>query len=132
MPVHVLLADDNARFRAALRRLLERDPDIAVVGEAGDGREALELVARVAPDLVLMDVSMPDVGGLEAASRLTDLHPDVAVLMLSIGCQSDTVAAALAGGASGFLVKGTPAREIADAVKRHGRAGPRRDVAARP
>jgi len=68
--VRVLLADDNARFRGVLRRLLERDPDIVVVAEAGDGAEALDLAEDVRPDVVLMDVSMPGLDGLEATYAL--------------------------------------------------------------
>jgi DNA-binding NarL/FixJ family response regulator len=83
--VRVLLADDNARFRGTLRRLLERDPDIVVVAEAGDGAEALDLADEVGPDVVLMDVSMPGLDGLEATFELKARLPDVTVLMLSVG-----------------------------------------------
>jgi DNA-binding NarL/FixJ family response regulator len=118
--VRVLLADDNARFRGVLRRLLERDPDIVVVAEAGDGVEALELAGEVLPDVVLMDVSMPGLDGLEATYALKAQLPDVTVLMLSVGDKEQEIAAGLAGGASEYLVKGGPAREIVDAIKRYG------------
>ena len=118
--VRVLLADDNARFRGVLRRLLERDPEIVVVAEAGDGVEALELAEDVRPDVVLMDVSMPGLDGLEATYALKAQLPDVTVLMLSVGDKEQEIAAGLAGGAAEYLVKGGPAREIVDAIKRYG------------
>lgn len=120
MLVRVLLADDNARFRGVLRRLLERDPDIVVVAEAADGVEALELADETQPDVVLMDVSMPGLDGLEATYALKEQHPDVTVLMLSVGDKEQEIAAGLAGGAAEYLVKGGPAREIVDAIKRYG------------
>jgi two-component system nitrate/nitrite response regulator NarL len=118
--VRVLLADDNARFRGVLRRLLERDPDIVVVAEAADGVEALALAGEVLPDVVLMDVSMPGLDGLEATYALKTQLPDVTVLMLSVGDKEQEIAAGLAGGASEYLVTGGPAREIVDAIKRYG------------
>ncbi len=118
--VRVLLADDNARFRGVLRRLLERDPDIMVVAEAGDGAQALDLAESYHPDVVLMDVSMPGLDGLEATYALKAQHPDVTVLMLSVGDKEQEIAAGLAGGAAEYLVKGGPAREIVDAIKRYG------------
>ena len=118
--VRVLLADDNARFRGVLRRLLERDPEIIVVAEAGDGAEALDLAEDVRPDVVLMDVSMPGLDGLEATYALKAQLPDVTVLMLSVGDKEQEIAAGLAGGAAEYLVKGGPAREIVDAIKRYG------------
>ena len=118
--VRVLLADDNARFRGVLRRLLERDPEIVVVAEAGDGAEALELAEDVRPDVVLMDVSMPGLDGLEATYALKAQLPDVTVLMLSVGDKEQEIAAGLAGGAAEYLVTGGPAREIVDAIQRSG------------
>ena len=118
--VRVLLADDNARFRGVLRRLLERDPEIIVVAEAGDGAEALDMAEDVRPDVVLMDVSMPGLDGLEATYALKAQLPDVTVLMLSVGDKEQEIAAGLAGGAAEYLVKGGPAREIVDAIKRYG------------
>jgi DNA-binding NarL/FixJ family response regulator len=115
-----LLADDNARFRGVLRRLLERDPDIVVVAEADDGARAVDLAAEVAPDVVLMDVSMPGLDGLEATHALKKRLPGVTVLMLSVGDKEHEIAAGLAGGASAYLVKGGPAGEIVEAIKRFG------------
>jgi DNA-binding NarL/FixJ family response regulator len=118
--VRVLVADDNAQFRAVLRQLLERDPDISVVAEAADGAQALELVEEHQPDVVLMDVSMPGLDGLEATTELKARYPNLTVLMLSVGDKEQEIAASLASGASQYLVKGGPASEIVDAIKRHG------------
>lgn len=120
--VRVLLADDNARFRSVLRRILERDPEIIVIGEASDGADALDMADRLQPDIVVMDVSMPHLDGLEATHRLRDRRPEIAVLLLSIGNTDQDVAAGLAGGAAAFLLKGVPVTEIAAAIKLHGRS----------
>ena len=114
--VRVLLADDNARFRSLLRRLLERDDQIQVVAEAENGAEALALAQEHVPDVVLMDLSMPGVDGLEATLELKSRIPDVAVLMLSVADKEHEIAAGLDSGASEFLVKGTPAADIVAAT----------------
>lgn len=123
--VRVLLADDNVQFRGVLRRLLERDPEIEVVGEAGNGAEAITLVDEHRPDVVLMDVSMPNLDGVEATHEIKSRYPDLTVLMLSIGNKHQEIEAGLAGGADEYLVKGTPATEIIDAIKRHRVLNPR-------
>ncbi len=124
--VRVLLADDNAQFRAVLRRLLERDPQIEVLAEASNGAEAIALAEEHRPDVVLMDVSMPNLDGVEATYALKARFPDLTILMLSIGNKEQEIQAGLAGGATEYLVKGAPATEIADAIKRHGLLSPRR------
>ena len=124
--VRVLLADDNAQFRAVLRCLLERDPQIEVLAEASNGAEAIALAEEHRPDVVLMDVSMPNVDGVEATYALKARFPDLTILMLSIGNKEQEIQAGLAGGATEYLVKGAPATEIADAIKRHGLLSPRR------
>ena len=124
--VRVLLADDNAQFRGVLRRLLERDPQIEVLAEASNGAEAIALAEVHRPDVVLMDVSMPNLDGVEATYALKARFPDLTVLMLSIGNKEQEIQAGLAGGASEYLIKGAPATEIADAIKRHGLLSPRR------
>ena len=118
--VRVLLADDNAQFRGVLRRLLERDPEITVVAEASNGAEAILLSEEHRPDVVLMDVSMPNLDGVEATYELKARFPDLTVLMLSIGNKQQEIEAGLAGGAAEYLIKGAPATEIVDAIKRHG------------
>jgi DNA-binding NarL/FixJ family response regulator len=123
--VRVLLVDDNASFRQVLRRLLERDPEIQIVGEASNGGEALDRVELDAPDVVLMDVSMPGMNGIEATYALKSRVPDVTVLMLSVNNKEQEISSGLAVGADEYFVKGGPASEIVDAIKRHGPvAGP--------
>lgn len=117
--VRVLLADDNARFRELLRRLLERERGIHVVAEAENGAHALELAMEHEPDVVLMDLSMPGVDGLEATLTLKRRLPNVTVLMLSVADKEHEIAAGLAGGASEYLIKGTPTSEIVAAIRRH-------------
>ena len=95
-------------------------PDIEVVAEAGDGSEAVVLSEEHSPDVVLMDLSMPGLDGLEATYELKSRFPDLTVLMLSVGDKEQEIAAGLANGASEYLVKGGPASEIVAAVKRHG------------
>lgn len=118
--VRVLLADDNERFRHLLRQLLERERGVSVVAEAGDGEQAIEMALRLRPDVVLMDLSMPGLDGLEATMALKQQLPDMTVLMLSVADKEHEIAAGLAGGAAEYLVKGTPAAEIVAAIKRHG------------
>lgn len=118
--LRVLLADDNARFRALLRQLLERDPEIDVVAEAGTGAQALQLAAELTPHVVVMDVSMPELNGVSAATVLKDRAPETRVVMLSVDRGDREVAASLAGGASEYLVKGGPTEELVSAIKRHG------------
>ncbi len=120
--LRVMLADDNVRFRTLLRRLLERDAEIAVVAEAGTGAQALDLAAEHAPDVVVMDVSMPELDGVKAAAALKGRAPQTSVVMLSVYQGDRELAASLSGGASEYLVKGGPAHEIVSAIKRHRRA----------
>lgn len=104
-PVRVLIADDHALFRAGLRALLEPLPDVTVVAEASDGWEALRLVAEHGPDVVLMDISMPGLNGLDATSRLSLENPAVRVLILSMHAEEEYVNHALRAGAAGYLLK---------------------------
>lgn len=117
--VRVLLADDNARFRSVLRRLLERDPEIRVVAEASTGDEAIDMVDEHLPDVVLMDVSMPGLDGFEATYELKARMPELTVLMLSVGDKENEIAAGLSGGAAEYLLKGGPASEVVEAIKRY-------------
>jgi len=115
MPVSVLIADDQALVRAGLRSILETQPDITVVGEAVDGLDAVNLAARRGPDVVLMDVKMPRLDGLEATRRILDAG-DAAVLVLTTFDLDEYVYAALRAGASGFLLKDAPPEQLIAAV----------------
>jgi DNA-binding NarL/FixJ family response regulator len=115
--IRVALVDDQAMVRAGFRMILETEPDITVVGEAGDGREAVDLVARSRPDVVLMDVRMPHMDGIEATSQIVASGGSARVLMLTTFDLDDYVYSALRAGASGFLLKDAPAEQLVGAVR---------------
>jgi len=118
MPViRVLLVDDHAILRTALRYLLDESPGIEIVGEAGDGREAIERIAQLRPQLVLMDITMPNLGGIEATRIIRTDHPDIHVVMLSMHKHEDYVIAALRAGAAGYIYKGSSPQEIELAIE---------------
>ena len=105
-PTRLLVADDHALVRAGIRAFLERIPNIEVVAEASDGREVVELVAKQQPDIVLMDIAMPGLNGLEATRQIVKLWPDVRVIVLSMHASEEYVWQALRAGARGYLLKG--------------------------
>jgi DNA-binding NarL/FixJ family response regulator len=117
-PVRVVLADDHVLVRAGIRALLEKLPGTEVAGEAGDGREVLNLVATLRPDVVLMDITMPGLNGLEAAARLAHDFPDVRVIILSMHDTEEYYWRALKAGAAGYLLKMAAAAELATALRR--------------
>lgn len=116
MAIRLMLADDHRMLREGLRRSLS-DEGFDVVGEASDGEEAIRLVDALRPDVVLMDVTMPDVDGVEATRRIHQQHPDVRIVMLTMHADQSVIAEALRAGASGYLVKDCSTDEIADAVR---------------
>jgi DNA-binding NarL/FixJ family response regulator len=115
--VRVVIADDQALVRAGLRKLLEVDVEIEVVAEAGNGREVVECVRALLPDVVVMDIRMPDVDGIEATRRLAEIAPTTRVLILTTFGLDEYVYEALCAGASGFLVKDAPAEAILAGVR---------------
>ncbi len=117
MRLRIVLADDHALVRAGLRKLLESLPDVEVVGEAEDGRAALALVESRHPDLVLMDIAMPGLNGIEAAARLSREHPRVRALILSMHQNEDYVRQALRAGAAGYLLKEAAPVELELAIR---------------
>jgi DNA-binding NarL/FixJ family response regulator len=117
MSTRVLIADDQALVRAGFRKLLESEPDIQVVGEAADGREAVDQARRLRPTLVLMDIRMPRLDGIEATQRLTDDRDAIRVLILTTFGLDDYVYEALRAGASGFMLKDAPPEELLAAVQ---------------
>ena len=116
-PIRVFLADDHKLVRAGIRSLLERLPEIEVVGEASDGNEALRLVEEHRPRIVLMDIAMPLLNGLEATRRLAKTFPEVSVIILSIYSDEEHVYQALRAGASGFLLKGAAIEDLELAIR---------------
>jgi DNA-binding NarL/FixJ family response regulator len=114
--IRVLIADDDRLMRAGLVQLLATDPEIRVVGQAGTGREAIEQARRLTPDVVLMDVRMPDLDGIAATSEMTQAHSEAKVLILTTFEQDDYVFGALRAGASGFLLKRARPEELIAAV----------------
>ena len=117
-PIRVVIVDDDALVRTALAMILRDDATIEVVGEAGDGQAGLDLIARSTPDVVLMDIRMPRVDGLEALATLMVQPAPAKVIVLTTFDADDYVLRALRGGASGFLLKHTPPAEIVEAVHR--------------
>ncbi len=119
--IRIILADDHALFRAGLRSLLRDVDGLEVVAEAGDGREALALVAEYRPHVLVMDVSMPGMNGLEAAVRLREEFPEVRVIILSMHASEQYVGQALRSGAAGYLLKGSAPAELEMAIRAAGR-----------
>jgi DNA-binding NarL/FixJ family response regulator len=113
----VLLADDHALVRAGVRALLQSMANVQVVAEASNGREALELVKELRPDVVLMDISMEGLNGVDAAARIASEQPRTRVIMLSMHAQEEYVVKALRAGASGYLLKNAVASELEKAIQ---------------
>lgn len=116
-PISVLICDDHAHFRDGLRALLETSNEVEVVGEASDGAMAVEASMTLQPDVVLMDLTMPGMGGVEATRQLLAASPHIGVLVLSMVSDDDSVFAAMQAGARGYLLKGARKAEILRAVR---------------
>ncbi|WP_418958261.1 response regulator [Streptomyces tritici] len=117
MTIRILIADDQMMVRQGFTVLLNAEPDLEVVGQAVDGLDAVARVAATLPDVVLMDIRMPELGGIEATRRITAAHPDIRVLVLTTFDLDEYVYEALRAGASGFLLKDASADELAEAVR---------------
>ncbi len=117
MSIRVVLVDDEAMVRVGLRMVLTAEPDVEVVGEAGDGAEAVDVVTRTSPDVVLVDIRMPRVDGLEASRRLLALPDPPRVVVLTTFDEDEYLAEALRGGVSGFLLKVAPPEQLVAAVR---------------
>ncbi|GAA5152003.1 response regulator transcription factor [Nocardioides marinquilinus] len=117
-PIRLLLADDQALVRGALSALLQLEPDLEVVAEAGSGTEAVGLAGVHRPDVALLDVEMPGLDGIEATARVREVSPATRVLIVTTFGRPGFLRRALQAGAVGFVVKDTPAAQLADAVRR--------------
>ncbi|WP_045262261.1 response regulator transcription factor [Microbacterium oxydans] len=116
--IRLLIADDQALVRGALGALLDLEPDLAVVGMASDGAEAVRLAEELHPDVCLMDIQMPGMDGVEATRRIREVSAGTRILVVTTFARPGYLRSALDSGASGFIVKDTPAETLADAVRR--------------
>ncbi|MCZ7574281.1 MAG: response regulator transcription factor [Ardenticatenaceae bacterium] len=121
--IRVLVADDHVVIREGIRLLLETQPDIEVVGQASDGWEAWKKALKLRPDVVLMDITMPGVGGLEATRQLRATMPDIRVLVLTMHEGEDFFFGMLQAGASGYVLKGASSHELLNAIRSVYRGG---------
>lgn len=117
MPIKILIVDDLRLFRQGLRGLLEQETDLEVVGEAADGQDAFTMVADTEPDIVLMDVSMPKLDGIQATRMIMERHPSVKILMLSLHTEDEKVIAAIRAGAAGYVLKDADHKEFVRIIK---------------
>jgi DNA-binding NarL/FixJ family response regulator len=117
MPVSVMLADDHAVVRDGLRALLEGGNDLQVVGVAGNGREAVAEALRLRPDIVIMDIAMPELDGVEATRRIVERCPETRVLILSMYLSAEHIYRALQAGAQGYVLKESAGEEVVDAIR---------------
>ena len=115
--IRVLLADDHALFRQGVRRLLEQAGDIEVVGEAGSGEQTVQLVEHLVPDIVLLDVAMPTVSGIDAARMIKASSPRAGIIMLTVHDDHDKIFEAICAGASGYLLKNSSRQTITTAIQ---------------
>ncbi len=115
--IRVLLVDDNAAFRAGMTRLLATIPEIELCGTAADGASGVDAALQLQPDIVLMDIAMPQTSGIEATRRLHDQAPHIGVVVMTMLEDDDAVGQALRAGARGYLVKGAPQAEIVETIR---------------
>jgi two-component system, NarL family, response regulator NreC len=115
--IRILLADDHNMMRAGLRLLLERQPGFSVVSEASDGRQAVEQAEATKPDVVVLDVAMPNLSGIEAAARISEMLPRTAIIILSMHSDEGYVLRALKAGAKGYLLKDSGESDLIQAIK---------------
>jgi DNA-binding NarL/FixJ family response regulator len=113
----ILLVDDHPLFRAGLKSLLVDNPSFQVVGEAGDGQEAIRLAKTLKPDLVLLDISLPDKNGIEVTRELKSLFPEILILIVSMHAKIDYIADALRAGALGYVIKGSAAERLVQGLE---------------
>jgi DNA-binding NarL/FixJ family response regulator len=116
-PCRIVLADDHVLVRQGIRKLIEESPDLQVVGEASDGSELLELLRNVKADLAILDITMPNISGIEATQRVKAIYPGLKVLILTMHKGRELLEHAIAAGANGYLLKEDAPRELLNAIK---------------
>jgi NarL family two-component system response regulator LiaR len=115
--IQILLVDDHPLVRRALREVVEKEPDLRVIGEAGDGQQAIDMTRRLSPDVVIMDISMPVLNGVEATKQIKAAKPLTAVLILTVHTDVETIFSILQAGASGYLLKSVFGPEVIHTVR---------------
>src|SRR3984893_4189276 len=114
--IRILLADDHQLMRSGLLLLIEQQPGLTVVGEAGDGREVVSVAKSLKPDVIVMDIGMPNLNGIEATHQITQIHPEIAVVILSMHSDEGYVLRVLKAGAKGYLLKDSAEADLIKAV----------------
>jgi len=120
--IKILLVDDNRKVRGRLRALLDQEEDIQVVGEAKNGLDAIKIAENLYPNLILMDVKMPEMGGIEATHTLKKLYPKIPVILLSVYENHELAERGAEAGASAYLVKDSPVEQLIKTIKKYHRS----------
>src|SRR4030067_1702257 len=118
MPIKIIIADDQRLFRQGLRSLLEQEGDMEVIGEAADGQDAFTLAQEANPDVILMDVELPKLDGIQASRMILERQPDIKILMLSVHNEDERVISAIRSGASGYIMKDADHKEFIKIIRR--------------
>jgi len=116
-PIRVLIADDHALFREGVHAILKSVPDIEIVGEAGTGQEALTLASNLTPDVILMDIQMPDLNGVEATQRILKSQPEAGIIIVTMLEDDDSLFSAMRAGARGYVLKGADKAEMLKSIR---------------